>query len=65
MMGQPPAAHCAVPWMIFPFTTMGPPVILPIFIALSAAATVASGLQYIYRGLIWLQERAPSIHPPG
>ena len=23
------------------------------------------GLQYLYRGLIWLQNRAPSIAPPG
>lgn len=42
-----------------------PPLVLPVFIALSAAATVASGLQYLYRGLIWLQARAPSITPPG
>lgn len=41
------------------------PAILPVFIGFSAAATVASGLQYIYRGLIWLQARAPSITPPG
>ena len=41
------------------------PFVLQIFIALSAAATVASGLQYLYRGLIWLQKRAPSITPPG
>jgi len=42
-----------------------PPVVLTIFIGLSAAATVVSGLQYLYRGLIWLQARAPSITPPG
>ena len=30
-------------------------------IALTALATVASGVQYIYRGLIWLQNKAPSI----
>ncbi len=41
------------------------PYVLAVFIALSAAATVASGLQYLYRGLIWLQNRAPSITPPG
>jgi len=41
------------------------PFVLQSFIALSAAATVASGLQYLYRGLIWLQKRAPSITPPG
>ena len=41
------------------------PYVLAVFIALSAAATVASGLQYLYRGLVWLQNRAPSITPPG
>lgn len=41
------------------------PYVLPGFIALSAMATVVSGLQYLYRGLIWLQNRAPSIAPPG
>ncbi len=30
-------------------------------IALTALATIASGVQYIYRGLVWLQNRAPSI----
>ena len=30
-------------------------------IAATAIATVVSGLQYLYRGLIWLQSRAPSI----
>jgi len=30
-------------------------------IALTALATVASGVQYIYRGLVWLQNKAPSI----
>jgi len=41
------------------------PYVLTVFIALTATATVASGLQYLYRGLIWLQNRAPSITPPG
>jgi cardiolipin synthase (CMP-forming) len=41
------------------------PYVLTVFIALSAMATVVSGLQYLYRGLIWLQNRAPSIAPPG
>jgi len=41
------------------------PDVLKVFIALSASATVASGLQYLYRGLVWLQNRAPSITPPG
>ena len=39
--------------------------VLTLFIALTASATVASGLQYLYRGLIWLQNRARSITPPG
>jgi cardiolipin synthase len=30
-------------------------------IALTAVATVASGVQYIYRGLVWLQNKALSI----
>lgn len=30
-------------------------------IALTAVATIASGVQYIYRGLMWLQNRASSI----
>jgi len=41
-----------------------PGFVLTLFIALSASATVASGLQYLYRGLIWLQNRARSITPP-
>lgn len=32
-----------------------------ILIYMTAAATVLSGLQYLYRGLIWLQNKAPSI----
>jgi cardiolipin synthase len=42
-----------------------PPYVLQAFIGLTASATVVSGLQYLYRGLIWLQNRAPSISPPG
>jgi len=45
--------------------TLVHPYVLKVLIALSASATVASGLQYLYRGLIWLQNRAPSITPPG
>ncbi len=30
-------------------------------ITLTAVATIASGVQYIYRGLVWLQNNAPSI----
>ncbi len=28
---------------------------------LSAVTTIISGLQYVYRGLVWFQERAPSL----
>jgi cardiolipin synthase len=32
-----------------------------ILIAVTTIATVASGLQYLYRGLVWLQSKAPKI----
>jgi cardiolipin synthase len=32
-----------------------------ILIAVTTVATVASGLQYLYRGLVWLQSKAPKI----
>ena len=35
--------------------------LLDILFAVTTFATVLSGLQYVYRGLIWLQSRAPSI----
>ena len=35
--------------------------LLEILIATTTVATVVSGLQYLYRGLMWLQSRAPSI----
>ncbi len=38
--------------------------VLDSFVAVTALATVVSGLQYLYRGLIWLQNRASSITPP-
>jgi cardiolipin synthase len=38
--------------------------ILDGFVLASALATVASGLQYLYRGFLWLQNRASSIAPP-
>jgi cardiolipin synthase len=41
------------------------PRVLDGFIAVSALATVASGVQYLYRGFVWLQNRASSIAPPG
>jgi cardiolipin synthase len=39
--------------------------VLDWFIAATALATVVSGCQYLYRGLVWLQNRASSITPPG
>ena len=32
-----------------------------LFIGATAVATVLSGVQYIYRGFVWLQNKAPSI----
>jgi cardiolipin synthase (CMP-forming) len=32
-----------------------------LLIAATAIATVISGLQYLYRGLVWLQNRVPKI----
>jgi phosphatidylglycerophosphate synthase len=32
-----------------------------IFIGSTAVLTVVSGVQYIYRGFVWLQNKAPSI----
>ena len=37
------------------------PLPIDLLIGVTAVATVASGLQYLYRGLMWLQSRAPSI----
>jgi cardiolipin synthase (CMP-forming) len=37
------------------------PLLRDLFIGATAVATVLSGLQYIYRGFLWLQNRAPSI----
>ena len=37
------------------------PMIRDLLIGVTALATVLSGLQYLYRGFIWLQTRAPSI----
>jgi cardiolipin synthase (CMP-forming) len=39
--------------------------VLDWFVVTSALATVVSGCQYLYRGLVWLQNRASSITPPG
>jgi cardiolipin synthase (CMP-forming) len=37
------------------------PLLRDLFIGATAIATVLSGLQYIYRGFLWLQNKAPSI----
>jgi cardiolipin synthase (CMP-forming) len=40
------------------------PLVLEAFVFATAAVTVVSGCQYLYRGLVWLQSRAPSIDRP-
>jgi cardiolipin synthase (CMP-forming) len=42
-------------------STIVSPTLMAILIAATAIATVLSGLQYLYRGLVWLQSRAGSI----
>src|SRR5215510_12839365 len=37
------------------------PMVLQIFVALTALATIVSGCQYLYRGLLWLQKNAPTM----
>ncbi|MSP38914.1 MAG: CDP-alcohol phosphatidyltransferase family protein [Deltaproteobacteria bacterium] len=39
--------------------------VLTFFVGLTALTTLVSGAQYLYRGLLWLQVKAPSITPPG
>lgn len=39
--------------------------VLDLFVWVTALATVVSGCQYLYRGLVWLQNQAPSISRPG
>ena len=46
--------------------TLDQPKLLPaptldVFVGLTAVVTVVSGCQYLYRGLVWLQTKAPSI----
>ncbi|HET9550319.1 MAG TPA: CDP-alcohol phosphatidyltransferase family protein [Candidatus Binatia bacterium] len=41
------------------------PRVLDVFVGATAVVTVVSGCQYLYRGLVWLQNRAPSITRPG
>jgi cardiolipin synthase len=36
-----------------------------VLVGATAAATMVSGLQYVYRGLVWLQNKAPLITPQG
>jgi cardiolipin synthase len=38
-----------------------PPLLMGALIGATAIATVVSGVQYLYRGLIWMQNRATSI----
>lgn len=40
---------------------MIPPPLPSYLFLLSAVTTIISGLQYVYRGLVWFQERAPSL----
>jgi len=35
------------------------PTLLDVLVVVTALATIISGFQYIYRGLVWLQDRAP------
>ena len=39
--------------------------VLSVFVGLTALATIISGCQYLYQGLVWLQRKAPSITRPG
>ena len=39
--------------------------VLDLFVWSTALATIVSGCQYLYRGLVWLQNQAPSIGRPG
>ena len=39
-----------------------PALVLDIFVDTTAVVTVVSGCQYLYKGLVWLQSRAPSIN---
>jgi cardiolipin synthase len=38
-----------------------PSLTLDLFVGVTAVLTVVSGCQYLYRGLVWLQTKAPSI----
>jgi len=41
--------------------TFLPPLVLDVLIWATSLATIVSGLQYLYRGFIWLQNKAPSM----
>jgi len=38
-----------------------PPPVLDVLIWVTSLATIVSGLQYLYRGFLWLQNKAPSL----
>jgi cardiolipin synthase (CMP-forming) len=40
------------------------PTVLDVFVGVTTVVTIVSGCQYLYRGLVWLQNRAPSIGRP-
>lgn len=43
--------------------TIVPQLVLDGLIAATSLATIVSGLQYLYRGFVWLQKKAPSLGP--
>jgi cardiolipin synthase len=44
--------------------TLIPGLVVDALIAGTAAATLFSGMQYLYRGFVWLQNRTPPTNPP-
>jgi cardiolipin synthase len=38
-----------------------PPIALDLLIATTSLTTIVSGMQYLYRGFVWLQTKAPTI----
>jgi cardiolipin synthase len=40
------------------------PTVLDVFVVVTTVVTIFSGCQYLYKGLVWLQTRAPSISRP-
>lgn len=45
--------------------TIVPRLTLDFLIAVTSVATIVSGLQYLYRGFLWLQNKAPTMGPLG